>query len=149
MGVLFGYYAAADDQDAGRAVVRTDGEPSGTGYDQFVVKGVDPIVDLLTVEFVLTGRPASVIKADPRHGHLVATVGEGDVVSVSLTDAFRDELASVDREFLNDVARSWASSGRFSTPPDEDHLADFLQQLAALAERAVGQGHGLYCWICP
>ncbi|THA23355.1 hypothetical protein E6W17_41625 [Streptomyces sp. A1547] len=44
MGALFGYYAAADDEDAARAVVRQDGQPMGTGYDSFVVKGVDPVV---------------------------------------------------------------------------------------------------------
>ncbi|MFE4828171.1 hypothetical protein [Streptomyces sp. NPDC056672] len=149
MGVLFGYYAAADDQDAGRAVRRVDGEPGGSGYDQFVVKGIDPIVDLLTVEVVMTGRPAGVITSDPRHGHLVAMVGDSELFSVSLTDAFRDALASVDREFLDDVAQGWARSGRFSTPPDADHLADFLRRLASLAERAVAQEQGLYCWICP
>ncbi|MEV6212010.1 hypothetical protein [Kitasatospora sp. NPDC051914] len=149
MGVLFGYYAAADDQDAERAVVREDGESTGAGYDQFVVKGVDPVVDLLTVEFVLTGRPASVIRSDPRYGRLVAEVGEGDVVSVSLTETLRDALASADREFLEDLAGSLARSMRFPAPADAGHLADFLRQLAALAERAADRGHGLYCWICP
>ncbi|MDX2645370.1 hypothetical protein PV341_17735 [Streptomyces sp. PA03-1a] len=147
MGTLFGYYTAADDQDAGRAVVRVDGEPSGSGYDGLVVKGIDPTTDLLTVEFVITGRPAGVIKSDSRHGHVVATVGGGEVVSVSLTDAFRDALATIDQAFLGDVAYGWSRSARFTTPPDTEHLVDFLQQLAALAKRAVAQGHGLYCWI--
>ena len=147
METLFGYYTAADDQDAGGAVVCANGEPSGSGYDQLVVKDIGPTADLLTVEFVVTGRPAGVIKSDSRHGHVVATVRDGEVVIVSLTDAFRDALASIDREFLDDVAHGWARSASFTTPPDTEHLADFLRQLAALAERAVAQGHGLYCWI--
>ncbi|MFE0627011.1 hypothetical protein ACFW3D_08595 [Streptomyces sp. NPDC058864] len=147
MGTLFGYYTAADDHDAGRAVLRVDGDPGGSGYDRLVVKGIDPTVDLLAVEFVITGRPAGVIKSDSRHGHVVATVGDGEVVSVSLTDAFRDALATIDQAFLGDLAHGWARSTRFTTPPDTAHLADFLEQLAALARQAVAQEHGLYCWI--
>lgn len=88
MGALFGYYAAADDEDAVRAVVREDGQPMGAGYDSFVVKGVDPVVELLPAEVLVTGRTAGDIEADPRHGHLVGMVGDGEVVSLSLTDPF-------------------------------------------------------------
>lgn len=79
MGALFGYYAAADDEDAARAVVREDGQPMGTGYDSFVVKGVDPVVELLPAEVLITGRAADGIEADPRHGQLVGMVGDGEV----------------------------------------------------------------------
>ncbi|MFH8370494.1 hypothetical protein [Streptomyces sp. NPDC018031] len=149
MGVLFGYYAAADDEDAGRAVARADVEPIGSGYDELVVKGVDPVVDLLPAEVLVTGLPAEEVKADSRRGHLVAMVADGEVVSVALTDTFRDRLAAFERELLEDVAQGWAASGDFSTPPDPEELADFLRRLAELADRAVGRGHRLYCWICP
>lgn len=149
MGVLFGYYAAADDHHASRAVVREDDEPTGTGYDELVVKGVDPVVDLLPAEVLVTGLAAEEITADPRRGRLVAMVGDGEVVSVALTDVFRDRLATLERELLDDVARGWAASGEFSTPPDPDDLAGFLHRLAGLADRAVTRGHHLYCWICP
>lgn len=128
--------------------MRADGEPGGGGYDPFVVKGIAPIVDLLTVEVVMTGRPAGVIKSDLLARPLVAMVGDGDVISVSLTDAFRDALTSLDREYLEDVAQGWARSGCFSTPPDADSIAAHLRPLGALAERAVARGHGLYRWIC-
>lgn len=152
MGVLFGYYAAADDQDAGRAILREDGEPRGTGYDEFVVKGIDPVSDLLPAEVLITGRAAEDVKADPRHAHLVAMVGEGEVVMVSLTDTFRDSLASFDPGLLDAVAQGWVASGDFYTPPDADgidDLAAFLRQLATLAQRAVTREQRLYCWICP
>lgn len=152
MGVLFGYYAAADDQDAGRAIVRDDDEPSGTGYDGLVVKGIDPVVDLVPAEVLITGRSAEEVKADPRHGHLIAMVGDGEVASVTLTDVFRDRLAAFDRELLEDVAQGWAASGEFYDPPDTEgieDMGDFLCGLAELADRAVARGHRLYCWICP
>ncbi|MFE7167280.1 hypothetical protein [Streptomyces sp. NPDC057616] len=149
MGVLYGYYAAADDEHAARAVVREDGEPLGTGFDELVVKGIDPVVDLLPAETLITGRPADEVKADPRHGSLIAMVGEGEAVSVSLTDAFRDALAAFDRRLLEDVAVGWVASGDFATPPDPSDLAGFLRGLADLADRATARGHRLYCWICP
>ncbi|MEU0073673.1 hypothetical protein ABZ027_29615 [Streptomyces sp. NPDC006332] len=152
MGVLYGYYRAADDQDAGRAVVREDEEPSGTGYDQFVLKGIDPVVNLLPAESLITGRSQDAVKADPRHGHLVAMVGNGEIVSVSLTDTLRDALVSFDRTLFDAVAQGWAVSDAFSYPPDKEAVEDltsFLRQLADLAQRATGKGHHLYCWISP
>ncbi|MDI2131144.1 hypothetical protein [Yinghuangia seranimata] len=151
MGVLFGYYAAADDEDAARAVVREDDEPSGTGYDELVVKGIDPVVGLVPAEVLVTGLSAEAVKADPRHGQLIAMVGDGDVVSVALTDVFRDRLAAFDRELLTYVARGWAASGQFYDPPDAEDIEDmgeFLRDLAELAGRAVARGHRLYCWMC-
>ena len=147
MGVIYGYYAAADDEDAARAVVREDGEPTGTGYDEVAVKGIDPVVDLLRAEMLITGRSAEAVKADPRHGDLIAMVGEGEVVSVTLTDAFRDELARFDKELLHDVAQGWAASGDFHQPPEPENLAAFLRDLSGLAERAAARGRRLYCWM--
>jgi hypothetical protein len=149
MGVLFGYYAAADDDDAGRAVIREDDEPTGTGYDQFVVKGMDPVDDLLPAEVLISGRSADTVKVDPRHGHLIAMLADGEVFSVSLTDVFRDSLASFHTDLLGDIAREWSVSDAFSTPPNPDGLASFLENLAALACRAVARNQRLYCWICP
>ncbi|WP_327367486.1 hypothetical protein [Streptomyces sp. NBC_01217] len=148
MGVLFGYYAAADDEDAARAVVREDGQPpTGAGYDELVVKGMDPVLDLLPAEALFTGRSADAVEADPRHGHLVAMAEGGQVVSLSLTDSFRDSLARCDRDRLDDVARDWSASGVFDAEADLSKIAGFLKDLAALAERASTRGHRLYCRI--
>lgn len=147
MGALFGYYAAADDEDAVRAVVREDGQPMGTGYDSFVVKGVDPVVELLPAEVLITGRDAGAIEADPRHGHLVGMVGSGEVVSLSLTDSFCDSLAHFDRKQFGEVARGWSASGVFNAQSDPSGLTGFLEDLAALAQRAAARGHRMYCSI--
>ncbi|MFF3617409.1 hypothetical protein [Streptomyces sp. NPDC002580] len=148
MGVIYGYFAAADDDDAVRAVIREGDEPTATGYDGFDVNGMDPTLDLLPAEVILSGRSAETIQADPRHGQLLATAEEGQLVCLSLTDALRDALADVDQGSLHDVARAWAASEVFPTPPDPDGLAEFLEQAADLASRAVERGHRLYCWIC-
>ena len=147
MGALFGYYAAADDEDAVRAVVRADGQPTGTGYDSFVVKGVDPVVELLPAEVLVSGRTADDIEADPRHGRLIGTAGDGGVVTLSLTDSFGDSLARCDAKWLGEVARGWSASGVFDAQSDLTGLTGFLEDLAALAERASVRGHRLYCWI--
>ncbi|MFJ3881015.1 hypothetical protein ACIPW5_26675 [Streptomyces sp. NPDC090077] len=147
MGVLFGYYAAADDADAARAVVLEDGQPTETEYDSFVVKGVDPVVALLPAEALITGRTPDSVKTDPRHGHLAGMAGDGEIVTLSLTDSLRDSLARSDRGQLADVARAWSASDAFGTPPDLSGLIGFLEDLAALAKRACARGHRLYCWI--
>ncbi|RST01857.1 hypothetical protein EF910_26330 [Streptomyces sp. WAC07149] len=147
MGVLFGYYAAADDEEALRAVARGDGQPLGAGYDSFAVKGIDPVVALLPAEVLVTGRTAAVIKADPRHGHLVGTVGDGEVVALSLTDSFCGSLSRVDPQRLGEVAHGWSASGVFDARSDLTGLTSFLEDLAALARRATARGHRLYCRI--
>ncbi|MFD9393013.1 hypothetical protein ACFWBB_20570 [Streptomyces sp. NPDC060000] len=148
MGVLFGYFAAADDEDAVRAVVREGDEPTATGYDGFDVNAMDPTLDLLPAEVLLTGRTAEAVRADPRHGHLVAMADDGRLVCLSLTDALRDALAVADRSLLRGIAVEWATSDVFPTPPGPDGLSAFLDQATDLAGRAVERGHGLYCWIC-
>lgn len=149
MGVIYGYYAAADDGDAAGAIVREDEEPFGAGYDEVEVKGIDPMVDLLPAETLITGLSAETVKSDPRRGELIAAVADGEAISLSLTDTFRDALAAFDKQLLDAVAQGWAASGDFYTPPDPSDLSDFLRELSGLAERAVGRGQRLYCWICP
>ncbi|MFD9825438.1 hypothetical protein [Streptomyces violascens] len=148
MGVIYGYFAAADDEDAVRAVVREDDEPTATGYDGFDVNGMDPTVDLLPAEVILTGRSAETVEADPRHGHLLASAEEGQLLCLTLTDALRDALAGADRGSLRGVAQAWAASDVFFAPPDPDGLTEFLDRAVDLSRRAVERGHRLYCWIC-
>ncbi|MFG3118737.1 hypothetical protein ACGF4C_30740 [Streptomyces sp. NPDC048197] len=149
MGVLYGYYAAADDEEAARAVLRDGDRPTGGDDDELVVKGVDPADDLLLAESLITGTAAKALLTTPRRCSLIPVRGGGEVVAVTLTDDFRDALASFDAALLPDVAQGWAAAGDFFTPPDPDSLARFLTGLAALARRAVSRGQHLYCWICP
>ncbi|MFD0357314.1 hypothetical protein ACFVHW_26775 [Streptomyces sp. NPDC127110] len=66
---------------------------------------------------------------------------------MSLTDSLRDSLARVGPERLGEVAHAWSASGVFGTASDLTGPTGFLEELAALAERATARGHRLYCWI--
>ncbi|MFI5533916.1 hypothetical protein ACIA8O_35805 [Kitasatospora sp. NPDC051853] len=149
MGVLYGYYAADDDAHAIGAIDRDDDQLLGTGYDGFDVKGIDPVVCLLPVEVHLSGRSAEALRQDPRHSRLVGTADDGWVLTVSLTDPFRDALATAAPDLLEETARVWSTADVFPFPSDQEGLLDFLTDLAALARRAVTRGQGLYCWACP
>ncbi|MFD8071378.1 hypothetical protein ACFV3E_01780 [Streptomyces sp. NPDC059718] len=162
MGVLYGYYSAADDKDAARAVVREFRElcefrgprefreADGDGRDQHVTQGIDPVVELLPAEVLITGRAPEDVRSDPRRGALVGVAGEGRVVAVSLTDSFRDALAAFDADLLDDVAMGWSrTSGGLHGVHGPDVLGPFLKELAGLAGRAAAGGRRLYCWIRP
>lgn len=150
MGVLYGYYSAADDKDAARAVVRVFRQADGGRRDQHVTQGIDPVVELLPAEVLITGRAPEDVRSDPRRGALVGVAGEGKVVAVSLTDSFRDALAAFDADLLDDVAMGWSrSSGGLHGVHGPDVLGPFLKELAGLAGRATARGRRLYCWIRP
>ncbi|MFD7641530.1 hypothetical protein ACFV4P_12835 [Kitasatospora sp. NPDC059795] len=150
MGVLFGYFAAADDDDALGAIVRDDDEPFGAGYDGTEVKGIDPIVTLGPAEELLTGRSDAELRADRRRGALVGMIEDGEVVVLALSDVFRDALARRGDEALREVAERWAAAEEaFHGPADPDELARFLGELAAIAVRSTARGAHLYCWVCP
>jgi len=77
-------------------------------------------------------------------------LGDGELVVVSLTDAFRDALATCEAASLRGIASSWSSTeGVFDHSADPEGLAGFLEQLSGLAGRAVTRDARLYCWICP
>ncbi|MDT0266264.1 hypothetical protein RM844_08140 [Streptomyces sp. DSM 44915] len=152
MGILFGYYAAADDRDAARAVRRGDDAPAGAGPDELVVKGIDPVASLLTVEALITGRAEEAVLAVPGRGRLVAMAEDGELLTLSLTDDLRDALASRDEAALAELAGAWAAAGDFDVPLEPAEVAElaaFLRRLAALAAGAVGRDHHLYCWVRP
>ncbi|MFC9817331.1 hypothetical protein ACFVJM_35350 [Streptomyces virginiae] len=145
MGVIFGYYAALDDQDAGRVILYAEGQAGGSGDDQVLVSGIDPVVDLPWVEFALTGRSSRFIKSDPGHARMVSSAGDGESV-ISITDSLREALASADPDFLDDIAKNWRVSDSSAPSFDASSLSDFLRKLAVLAERAIADGAHMYCW---
>ncbi|MFD8478416.1 hypothetical protein [Kitasatospora sp. NPDC059673] len=149
MGVLFGYFAAADDDDALEAVVRDDDEPFGAGYDGVVVKGIDPMVVLGPAEELVTGRSAAELRADPRRAALVGMAEGGEVVVLTLSDTFRGALGQLheDAALLHEVAERWAATE--DMVHDQAELAEFLSELSGIAVRAEAGGARLYCWACP
>jgi hypothetical protein len=146
MGNLYDYFAAADDEAAASAFDLVGG-PAAGGFDTVPLKGIDPAVQMGTLEELLTGRPYDAIIEDPRQGADVRTAGEevAEHGVITLTDTLAAALADADRRRLAEVAEPWSETEEFWGDADPDILADALWELAGLAGRARDRGHRLYC----
>jgi hypothetical protein len=122
-------------------------DPELPVYDTVAVKGVDPMVQLGTLEELLTGRPYAEIEQDPRSGRIIATRDSGPRLVVGLSDSLVQGLISATREQLAAVAAPWLQTEEFSGQGDPAAAADFLNDLAGLARQAQQRGHRLYCWV--
>jgi len=119
-----------------------------TIFDTVSGNGIDPVVQMGTLEELLTGRSFHDITFDPRSGHLVADRDGGELLVVTLTDALSTALASASDEDLEQAAVPWSETEEFWDAVDPAVLAGFLKDLAGLARRAEASGQGLYCWVC-
>lgn len=84
MGVLFDYFSAASDQAAASAISLPAGPgapsgstPAASPFDTVPAKAIDPLVQLGTLEALLTGRDYEHIVAGPRAGQALATQDGG------------------------------------------------------------------------
>lgn len=179
MSVLYDYFSAASDEEAGSAIERADGpgfpativpppepkrgifgrkrpQPAPTSgidlelavFDTVSAKDIDPVVQLGTLEELLTGRSFDDVVDDPRSGHAVAVRDGGERLVLTLTDALSLALASASEEALEQVAVPWSETEEFWNAADPADLAGFLKDLAGLARRSGGSGKRLYCWVC-
>ena len=78
-GILTHYFSAPSDEVAATAVNRlggpgtpTDGPSELPPFDTAEFKGIDPVVNLGTLESIVTGVDYDVITAGTNHGRLVA-----------------------------------------------------------------------------
>lgn len=176
MGVLYEYFSAASDAEAGAVAGRVGGpadrsvevaplparrgwfrrraepelvdDPDLPVYDTVSLKGVDPVVQLGTLEELLTGRPYDDLEADPRSGHLVGGQDADSGVVCTLTDGVVAALAAADDARLAEVAGPWSRAEEFGGDWPVEEVLRVLRDLAALARRAQAAGLRLYCWIC-
>jgi hypothetical protein len=145
MGNLYDYFAAADDEAAASAFDLVGG-PSAGGFDTVGLKGIEPVVQMGTLEELLTGRPYDEIIQDPRQGgDICHREDDGEHGVLSLTDSLAAALADADRQRLAEVAEPWSETEEFWGDADPDILTDVLWELAELARRARDRGHRLYC----
>ena len=179
VGVLFDYFAAASDDDAGAVIDRIGGPSSQTAaaapdtppgrrwawggrsapgsefvtdpelpvFDTVAVKGIDPVVQLGTLEELLTGRAYDEIVQDPRGGRVIASRDSGTRLVLRLSDSLMGALVLATGELFAAVAIPWSQTEEFWGQGDPEVLADFLNDLAGLARRAQERGHHLYCWV--
>lgn len=146
MGNLYEYFSAADDQTAAAVHGLIGGPTADSAFDTLFTKGIEPAVQISTLEGLLTGRSLDEIFADPRWSKaVVPDTGAGHGV-LTLNDAVARALATADRARLAEVAVPWSQTEEFRGQADPDHLTEFLVELSALARRAADRGHRLYCW---
>jgi len=155
MGVLFDYFSAESDETAASTIdllggpgAQQAGTPDDVPFDTVSVKGIDPVVQLGTLEALLTGRDYGQIVAGPRAGNSLAVRDGGERVVVTLTDELQDALADSNDGQLTSVAVPWSQTEEFWGRGDPQVLTSLLHELAGLARRARSKGQRLYCWIC-
>lgn len=117
-------------------------------FDTLSVKGIDPLVQLGTLEELLTGRPYDEVIEDPRSGKDLASANGGERLVLTITDALAAALTQASDERLSEVAVPWSQTEEFWGQADPEVLAGFLREFAGLARRAQGAGQRLYCWLC-
>jgi hypothetical protein len=155
MGVLFDYFAADSDEQAASAIDRLGGPGAATAppapaqtFDTVSVKGIDPAVQMGTLEELLTARPYDDIVEQPRSGHTLAIRDGGERLVLTLTDSLTSALAEASPERLAEVAVPWSRTEEFWGGADPDTLTEILRDLAGLARRAQAGSQRLYCWVC-
>ena len=168
MGVLFDYFAAASDEAAASAISLPGGPgvppsppqrrgwlrgrqasaPAVLSFDTVSAKGIDPLVQLGTLEAMLSGRDYEQIVASPRAGHMLANQDGGERLVVTLTDELQAALADAHDDHLTAVAVPWSQTEEFFGQGDPQMLAGLLHELAELARRARDKDEHLYCWVC-
>jgi hypothetical protein len=118
------------------------------GLEVLSVKGIDPVVQMGTLEKLLTATSTKVIFARERSGKDIAVRDEGERLVLTLTDELQAALCSATEEQLDAVAAPWSKTGEFRGGGEPDVLAHFLRQLSQLARNATKSGNRLYCWVC-
>ncbi|WP_426004553.1 hypothetical protein ACPFL9_19100 [Paenarthrobacter sp. NyZ202] len=175
MGVLFDYFSAASDEEAASVIDRVGGPgsqgtiappaeprrgifgrkrpPAAVTYQEAAVfdtvsgNGIDPVVQLGTLEELLTGRSFDDVMDDPRSGQALADRDGGERLVLTLTEPLSTALSTASDDALEQVAIPWSETEEFWNAADPALLADFLKDLAGLARRSKASGQGLYCWV--
>jgi hypothetical protein len=147
---MFDYFSASSDEAAASAIglLGGPGAPEAAPFDSIPVKGIDPLVQLVTLEGLLTGRDYDQIVAGPRAGAVLASQDGGQRQVVTLTDELQAALADADDAQLASVAVPWSQTGEFWGQGDLWILARLLHELAELARRSRTRDEYMYCWIC-
>lgn len=149
MGNLYDYFSAAGDDSAATAIDLIGGPavPGRSTFDAVFTKGIDPSVQMATLEELLTGRPIEEIFDDPRSAHPIGPETEdAEHGVVTLTDNLTQAVAAADRARLAEVAVPWSETEEFWGQSDPEFLTEFLVELSGLARRAIDRGNRLYCW---
>lgn len=143
MSFLSDYFSAPSDEEAVRAVTKVLSE---LPYDVLQTKGLIPEYHLVPVEAFLRGCSVEAVEAGSRHGKVLASVDDGQVMVMTVSDELTASLAAASSEQIADAAESWSHFEDFQGT-DTSRLSVVLGDLADLARRAIARGEHLYCKI--
>ena len=150
MGVLFDYFAAPSDERAAE-IIDLGGGPAEANIPVVQTTGIDPVVQMGTLESLLTGVDYDTVADGPRSGHIVAVRDEGERFVGTITDELQAALAEASPERLDEVVLPWSQTEEFEEDEEEADpkaLAQFLAELGQLARTASANGDRIYCWVC-
>jgi hypothetical protein len=150
VGVLFHYFAASSDEVAAGVIDLLGGPVTGAGrsFDTVSGNGIDPVVQMGTLEALLTGREFDEIVRGRGAGTVVVSRDGGQRLVVTLTGELQSALSQADDARLAAIAVPWSQTDELFGQGDPDALAALLGELAGLARRATTRGEHLYCWVC-
>jgi hypothetical protein len=137
----------AGDREAIGRLMRSKVRQSEHGLDVLSVKGIDPVVQMGTLEELLTGTSTDVIFDRDRSGKEVASADGGEEFVVTLTDELQTALCRATEEQLRAIAVPWSQTEEFWGQGEPENMAHFLRELSLLARIATEAGNRLYCWV--
>ena len=116
-------------------------------FDTAEFKGIDPVVNLGTLEPILTGVDHDVITAETNHGRLVAQRDDEGPWVISVSAALQAALATAESDQLTRADIPWTKTEEFQRAAPQSMLW-VIEELADLARRATAKSERLYCWVC-
>jgi hypothetical protein len=142
MGVLTDYFIAGSDAEAA-ATLKATGGPEHVGLVTTQLKGVDPVVNLATLEEILTGTDSMAIISEGEDP--VADGGSDGPWVLRVRPSLVAALTATDPGKLPDVAADWAATEEYvGTDPKE--LLGVLHDLGRMAKQSLDENKRLYCW---
>jgi hypothetical protein len=148
IGAAFRAAQQAGDHAAAIAAFRPRVQAAADGTLVLRAKNVLPVVELATLESLLTGVSYDEVTAGPRAGAVVADADGGEILVMTVTDELQKSLASSDSGRLAEVAIPWSETDELFGAGNPAALTKFLTALAELARAAIARGERLYCWSC-
>ena len=138
-----------------RGFFRRGHEPSTGGplladavYATVPGNGIEPVVQMGTLEALLTARSYDEVMAPHPGGQTIAVRDGGERLVMKLTGTLSSALAAASDDRLAQVAVPWSQTDEFWGQGEPEALAGFLLGLAGLVREARQADQYLYCWVC-
>lgn len=141
MGMSYEYFTAATQTEAQATLQRG---PRGR-FRSIDPVGIDPLVQLGTLETLVTGRSFTDQLNDPFYREEVAGDLGGKRSVVRIDRPFVHAVSNADQEHLLALAEIWAADEEFNGSARPGDLKAFLKEFQELCE-AIDDAGDLYCW---